>query len=243
MPDVIQSVAGLPAFLLYFALALILVAIFLFIYTWVTPYDEWTMIRNGSTAAAISLSGALLGFILPLASAITHSVNWLDMLIWGAIALIVQLVVYFIVSRLIPHLAQSITQGGTAQATYNATIFHACVLASNGTRSNNEPPTVLLFIRAQISSPSSIDCSHPRSNHNGNATVLLKGGFSGTGRPEPSDEVGLRNQGVFFARCRPWRAHRKPPCGWSPTRRPWAAKRARTPSRSWHLPLQQPLER
>ena len=117
MPDFVASIAGLPAFLLYFGLSLMLIAIFLVIYTAVTPYDEFALIRQGNTAAGIGLSGALLGFVMPLASAITHSVNWLDMLIWGAIALFVQIVVYFCVSRLIPQLPKAINDGSNAQAT------------------------------------------------------------------------------------------------------------------------------
>jgi putative membrane protein len=117
MNEFVSSVAGLPAFLLYFGLALALVAAFLVVYTWVTPYDELALIRGGDTAAAISLSGALIGFVLPLASAIAHSVSWLDMIIWGAIALIVQLAVFFAVSRVVPQLSKAISDGGTAQAT------------------------------------------------------------------------------------------------------------------------------
>jgi hypothetical protein len=64
---------------------------------------------------------------------------------------------------------------GTAQATNNTTIFNACVLAFNGAPSDDGVPTVLLFARAQISLPSAIDCSHPRSNHSGNTNVLLVG--------------------------------------------------------------------
>src|SRR5437867_8624147 len=116
MPDLIQSVAGLPAFFLYFVTSLILLGLFLRVYTWVTPYNEWDLIRKGEVAAAISLSGAVVGFVLPLASAIAHSVNLLDMMVWGAIALVVQLLVYFIVSRLIPHLGEAIIHGGRAQA-------------------------------------------------------------------------------------------------------------------------------
>ena len=117
MNEFVSSVAGLPAFLLYFGLALVLVVVFLVIYMWVTPYDELALIRTGDTAAAISVSGALIGFVLPLASAIAHSVSWLDMIIWGAIALVVQLAVFFIVSRVVPQLSKAISDGGTAQAT------------------------------------------------------------------------------------------------------------------------------
>ena len=91
MDSLMQSIAGFPAFLLYFVLALILLALFVAIYTRVTPYREIALIREGNVAASISLSGALIGLVLPLASAIAHSVSPLDMVAWGVIALVVQL--------------------------------------------------------------------------------------------------------------------------------------------------------
>jgi putative membrane protein len=116
MSNLWQSIAGLPNFLLYFALALVLLAVFVTIYVRVTQYRELALIREGNVAAAISLSGALIGFVLPLASAIAHSVNPLDMAAWGAIALVVQLVVYAAVSWLVPHFREAIEAGRTAPA-------------------------------------------------------------------------------------------------------------------------------
>jgi putative membrane protein len=117
-----QSIAGLPNFLLYFALALVLMAAFVTIYVRVTPYRELTLIREGNIAASISLSGALIGFVLPLASAIAHSVNPVDMIAWGAIALIVQLVAYAAVSRLVPHFREAIEADRAAAATLLAAL-------------------------------------------------------------------------------------------------------------------------
>jgi putative membrane protein len=74
------------------------------------------LIREGNVAAALSLSGALIGFVLPLASAIAHSVNPADMVVWGVIALMVQLVVYAAVSRLVPHFREAIQAGRVAPA-------------------------------------------------------------------------------------------------------------------------------
>jgi putative membrane protein len=117
-----QSIAGLPNFLLYFALALVLLAVFAAVYVRVTTYRELALIRSGNIAAAISLSGALIGFVLPLASAIAHSVNPVDMVAWGAIALVVQLIVYAAVSRLVPHFREAIEAGRAAPAMLLAAI-------------------------------------------------------------------------------------------------------------------------
>ena len=116
MSNLWQSIAGLPNFLLYFALALVMLAVFVAIYVRATQYREFALIRDGNVAAAITLSGALIGFVLPLASAIAHSINPVDMVAWGAIALVVQLVVYFAVSRLVPHFREAIEAGRAAPA-------------------------------------------------------------------------------------------------------------------------------
>jgi putative membrane protein len=122
MELVSQSLAGLPPFLLYFALGIAVFAAFCVIYQAVTPYDEIALIRDGNVAAAISLGGALLGFVLPLASAIAHSVSPLDMVIWSVIALVAQIVVYFLVGKLVPHFAEAIRGGRVAGATLLAVL-------------------------------------------------------------------------------------------------------------------------
>jgi putative membrane protein len=69
----------------------------LFVYARVTPHDEFQLIRDNDPAAAIALGLSLLGFVLPVVSAIAHSANIMDCLIGSAVALVVQIAVYFIV--------------------------------------------------------------------------------------------------------------------------------------------------
>ncbi len=122
MTNLWQSIAGFPDFLLYFALALGLLALFVMIYVRVTPYREISLIREGNIAASISLSGALIGFVMPLASAIAHSVSPLDMVAWGVIALVVQIIVYAVTSRLVPRFREAIEAGRVAPATLLAAL-------------------------------------------------------------------------------------------------------------------------
>ena len=93
---ILQSLTGLPAFLVYFCTAIFAVVVYLFVYTRITPHDEFKLIRDNDPAAAVALGLSLLGFTLPLVSAIAHSANIVDCLIWSLIALIVQIVVYFV---------------------------------------------------------------------------------------------------------------------------------------------------
>jgi putative membrane protein len=113
---ILQSLAGLPAFLVYFCTALVAVILYLFVYTRITPHDEFKLIRDNIPGAAISLGLSLLGFTLPVVSAITHAANVIDCLIWSAIALIVQIIVYFIVRIPVPDLSKRIATGELAPA-------------------------------------------------------------------------------------------------------------------------------
>ena len=119
--DVMHSLQGLGSFLAYFAGALAAEAIFIAIYMGVTPHHEMRLIRDGNTAAAVSLGGTLLGFTLPLASIIAHSVSFLDFLIWSAVALIVQIVVFLLVSFALGGVPRRIAEGNMAAGTTLAT--------------------------------------------------------------------------------------------------------------------------
>ncbi len=76
------------------------------------------LIREGNTAAAASLGGAVIGFVLPLASSIENSVAFLDMLLWGAVALVVQTLGYLVVRALVPQISADIAAGKTASGVF-----------------------------------------------------------------------------------------------------------------------------
>jgi len=115
MPDsILASVAGLPAFLSFFVLAVLLMLLFCRFYSWVTPHDELALIRANNPAAAIAFVGALIGFALPLASAIEHSVSLADCAIWGAFALIIQIGTFVAVRLTVRQLPQRISEGEIA---------------------------------------------------------------------------------------------------------------------------------
>ena len=113
-----ESAAGIDDFLMYLVLGAVFLALFMAIYVRVTPYREVKLIREGNLAAALSLSGAMLGFVIPLSSAIEHSVALADMALWSAIALVVQLVAYGIARMLIPGIAADIPAGKLAQGVF-----------------------------------------------------------------------------------------------------------------------------
>jgi putative membrane protein len=115
MRQVFDSFAGFDDFLVYLAVSLALSALFIAIYIRVTPYREIALIREGNMAASFSLSGSLLGFVIPLAAAVRYSVSLVDMAIWGLIALLVQLAAFVCVKLLIPTITRDIPAGNGAQ--------------------------------------------------------------------------------------------------------------------------------
>jgi putative membrane protein len=117
-----ESIRYVDDFLIYFGIALALFVAFIFIYTAVTPYKELKLIREGNTAASISLFGALIGFALPVASTVANAVNIVDMIVFAVVATVVQLIVFVVARMLLPGLSGSIEDGNTAKATFLAAI-------------------------------------------------------------------------------------------------------------------------
>jgi putative membrane protein len=114
------SLSGLVPFLSYFIPALVLVMCFGAVYSRLTPHNEFGLIKAGNSAAAIAFGGSLIGFVLPLCTAIVHSVSLLDFLIWGLIALIVQLLTFSVVRLFIPGLSKRISEDQAAAALFVA---------------------------------------------------------------------------------------------------------------------------
>jgi putative membrane protein len=112
--QIMESFSGFDDFLVYLAIAAVLLAIFVAIYVRITPYREITLIREGNLAAAFSLSGTLVGMVIPLSNAVEYSVNPVDMAIWGFIALAIQLIVFVIARIALPNIARDIPEGKQA---------------------------------------------------------------------------------------------------------------------------------
>jgi len=125
MPELKWLVAAFPNFVRYVVVGFALAGLFLWIYVLITPWREFALIRAGNSAAAIALVGALLGFCLPLANTIAHSVSLVDLVLWSLVALIVQVLVHIGMRLLLPHLKQSI-EADEAAAGITAGGFSTC---------------------------------------------------------------------------------------------------------------------
>ncbi len=112
------SIQGLPDFLLFFGAAVALTALYLFLYTISTTHNEFELIRQNNVAAASSLGLSLTGFALPLSSAIINSKTVIDLLVYGIVAIIIQIFVYWLVRLLLNNLSQRIANGEVASALF-----------------------------------------------------------------------------------------------------------------------------
>jgi putative membrane protein len=117
-----RYLAELPEFLAFFVVSLLLMIVFIVIYTNITRHDEIKLIKANSVAAAVAFSGAIIGFALPLASAMISSSTILELVIWGVIALIVQIVVYLLMRLPMPRLSERIEQNEIAAGVWLGTL-------------------------------------------------------------------------------------------------------------------------
>lgn len=114
---------GATAFLIAFAAAIVFFSAFKYVYQMITPYSERELIRQGNTAAAIALGGALIGYVLPLASALSQTVSLAEFAAWALLAGVIQIVAFIVVSRVLyKALAARIEAGETAAGVYLASI-------------------------------------------------------------------------------------------------------------------------
>ena len=109
MQPVLESFfSGFPILIVHFALTLAILAAGVAVYVLLTPYREIALIKAGNNAAAVSLSGAIVGLALPLAFCMAVSVNMFDILVWGLVTLVLQLAAYRVADLLLRGLPRRI---------------------------------------------------------------------------------------------------------------------------------------
>jgi putative membrane protein len=111
--------ASALAFVVAFVAAGLFTVIFKIIYQWVTPYNEGQLIREGNVAAALALGGALVGYVLPLASALSNTVSLVEFCTWAALAGVLQIAAFTLVRVVVmKDVAARIEKGEVAAGVY-----------------------------------------------------------------------------------------------------------------------------
>ena len=112
---------GAGHFLVAFGLAALFLAVFKRLYQMSTPYDEAKLIGEGNVAASIALGGAIIGFALPLASALTQTADLVEFAAWGLLAGVIQILASLVVRKVIVRdMVERIEANNVASAVYLA---------------------------------------------------------------------------------------------------------------------------
>ncbi|NGM48713.1 DUF350 domain-containing protein [Caulobacter sp. 602-2] len=111
------------AFLVAFVAAGVFTVAFKIVYQAVTPYDEAKLIREGNVAAAVALGGAVVGYVLPLASALSHTVSLMEFAAWALLAGVIQIAAFTLVRfTVLKDLIDRIEKAELAAGVYLASI-------------------------------------------------------------------------------------------------------------------------
>lgn len=114
-PEIQAFATGFPITLLHIAVTMLILLGAAALYILLTPHKEIALIRDGNAAAAVSLGGVLLGLSIPLAVSLQASTNLIEIALWGAATVVVQLLVFRLVDVMLHGLPRRI-QGGEMSA-------------------------------------------------------------------------------------------------------------------------------
>lgn len=107
---------GLPVLLLHLAATLLLLGLGVVGYMVITPFHERRLIAAGNPAAGIVLGGTIVALAVPLAATLATSTAALDILVWGAVAVLFQLIAFAVAALLVRDLRAQVDAGNTAAA-------------------------------------------------------------------------------------------------------------------------------
>lgn len=110
-PEIQAFATGLPVMLMHAGASLFLLAAGAAIYALLSPWKEIAQIRDGNSAACVAFSGVLLGLAAPLAVSLSVSTSAAEILLWGGIAVVMQLLAFRLVDFALTGLPQRVKDG------------------------------------------------------------------------------------------------------------------------------------
>ena len=126
-----EFLTGVTGFAAYFAASIAFCVAFGAIYLRLTPHREFDLIvREHNASAAVALGGSLIGFALALAGAIHNTRSALEFVAWAVVALVAQVLAYWLAGLAHPGLSRAIEQNAVAAAVWQAAVSIAVGLVS-----------------------------------------------------------------------------------------------------------------
>jgi len=117
-PSISSFVAGFPDFLIQLGIALGLYIASLFVYVIMTPHKELALIRAGNPSAALAFGGVVVGLAIPLGACLTYALGIMDVLIWGIVTLLLQILAFRFADIFLRGLPRRIAEGDVAAAVF-----------------------------------------------------------------------------------------------------------------------------
>jgi putative membrane protein len=115
----IQSfVSGFDDFLIQMAATMALFVGGIVIYVLLTPHKELDLIRDGNPSASVAFAGIVLGLAIPLQACLAHAFDVVEVLVWGVVILLIQLIAFRAVDMVLHGLPRRIAEGDVAAAIF-----------------------------------------------------------------------------------------------------------------------------
>ncbi|MES1201651.1 MAG: DUF350 domain-containing protein [Pseudomonadota bacterium] len=131
-PAVESFVAGFPNFIIQLGVALVLFIASLIIYVLMTPHKELALIRAGNPSASLAFGGVVVGLAIPMGSCLAHALGIFDLLIWGVVTLLLQLLAFRFADIFLRNLPRRIAEGDVAAAVFLMSIKIGLALILSG---------------------------------------------------------------------------------------------------------------
>ena len=125
-------VAGFPDFIIQLAVALGLFVASLVVYVLMTPHKELALIRAGNPSAALAFGGVVVGLAIPLGSCLAYAFSVWDLVLWGVVTLLLQILAFRFADIFLRHLPRRIAEGDVAAAIFLMSIKIGLALIISG---------------------------------------------------------------------------------------------------------------
>jgi putative membrane protein len=114
---------ALQNFVIFLGASLLVMVIWVKLFVMTTPYDDiWLILEDKNEAAAIILMGGILGLLLPVASTVIHSKDFMEFIVWSGISAAIQLLLTWLLSKFY-NITKIVTNRNKAAALYVLSIY------------------------------------------------------------------------------------------------------------------------
>ncbi len=125
-------VRGFPDFLIHGGVTLALLMAGCIVHVMLTPMKEMQLIRAGNVSAGISVGAVIVGLAVPMSACLATATSVYDILIWGVVAILLQLLAFRAADLLLRDLPKRIERDevGAALVLAGVKIAAAMIMAA-----------------------------------------------------------------------------------------------------------------